>query len=557
MQDKGLAKKNLPTKDTIKKRVRNFKQFLDRMNESGLYASILIAQGDELLFKKGYGYQNFEKKIPMSTKTALGIGSISKQFTAILILRLREQGLISVNDTLDKFFPEVLETHRKITIHQLLTHTSGLVNYIGDDFEFMPTEEFLEEVFSKQLLFPSGEDFSYSNVGYSLLGMIIEKLTKKSYQENLLALLEEIGIQLVGWFGDPKWNDSNSVSYYLEGERTGSISELPGSWQPEKPYWAVLANGGVCISCEDLHRYLRALITGKLISKDNLKIMLTPERENYAYGWDILSTGLGTMITHDGGNAIGVNAFVQYYLDLDLSVIVLSNLVINSRGIAFSIEKIIQPLLLGEELVYPPKVISSDFSLKLGKYFLDGLNNEEEYLEVLKLPNDLLTVNIYGQTFLNKILKIEKDQQLIFHKLKEIAERFGNHIIRKEWDEAFKLTKRKGVTEKRINILTNMITEFEKENGSITGSRVSGFIPVHDYYAACFLEIQGTIGKLNVPIIFQTPSEILGIRSRYSKAPITYQAKKIADKQLACYSLDLQNSFTIKILSDTICQIDL
>ena len=136
---------------------------------------ILVAQNDNIIFNKAYGLKNTQENGLNNINTVFDICSITKQFTAAAILKLSMENKVSVNDKLSKYFDAVPEDKKNITLHQLLTHSSGLVSDVGGDYDTVTEKDFLNKVFRSRLISPVGEKFNYSNIGYSLLGLIIEK----------------------------------------------------------------------------------------------------------------------------------------------------------------------------------------------------------------------------------------------------------------------------------------------------------------------------------------------------------------------------------------------
>src|SRR5688572_25688317 len=186
-------------------------------NDAEFTGTILVSKGGKLLLKKGYGYSNAEKKIMNDASTIYNIASLTKTFTAALILKLHEEGRLSVDDRLSKYYP-AFPNNDKITIHHLLTHTSGLFNYT-DDKNFWTIDQTkevkLEDMIAlfkdKPLQFEPGTNFRYSNSGYTMLGHIIEKVTGMSYASALHRFIfKPLGMQHSS-FG-PQDTTSNSLA---------------------------------------------------------------------------------------------------------------------------------------------------------------------------------------------------------------------------------------------------------------------------------------------------------------------------------------------------------
>ncbi len=517
------------------KNIEKIDEYLRNLIPFGFSGTVLIAKGDEILLENGYGYRNYENKYKMKKDTIMSIGSISKQFTSTMIMQFVDQGKLDVQDTLSKFF-DVPEDKKNITIHQLMTHTSGIKDHFGDDFVFMETDEFLRKIFEEKIRTPLGSEFSYSNLGYSLLAIIIQNITGKSYQEYLIQdIFTPQGITNSGWFGDERWNEENSTNYYLDGKNTGSISSWSGSH--DKPYWAILGNGGVCISNKDLFNWIRALMKSKIISENSLNKMLTPEKNDYGYGWDIESSPLGRLITHDGGNNIGVNAVAKYYEEVELTIIINSNVIQNGIGMGFQIRNLIEKLLMADEITLPPYV-NNYGRIKEGIYA-----QGENYIEINSNPLNQYSLAVVGQNLLSII-----DNEIpirIAEQCNTKVYKFANAMFARKWEEAFSYIKNTEVTERRINFLEGLMDEFEKEYGLIINFKISGTIPMNKYYGLTHLMIVGEKGSSGIPIVWEDENTILGFRTRLSPYPITMQMAS-KDNNIIAYNIDSGKSIILR-----------
>jgi CubicO group peptidase (beta-lactamase class C family) len=179
---------------------------IDRwLKAADFHGNHLLASNGVVLFRKGYGNSDREKGVPYDVATVFSIGSITKQFTAAAILKLEMQGKLHVEDTLVKHLSGVPEDKRGITLHQLLTHTSGLESDFADDFDSVGRDEYVGRILASKLRSKPGETYFYANSGHSLLGAIIETVSGKPYEhflrENLFlpAGMKETGYRLPGW----------------------------------------------------------------------------------------------------------------------------------------------------------------------------------------------------------------------------------------------------------------------------------------------------------------------------------------------------------------------
>lgn len=200
------------SKEETSKKINNYISELDKIGFNG---SLLVELNDELLISTGYVYSNKEMNIKNSSNTIFSVGSITKQFTASAILKLEMQGKLLVEDKISKYFDNLPVDKESITIHDLLRHQSGLVSNIGRDFEAISESDFLKKVFSSDLQFETGTGFSYSNIGYSLLAIIIEKLSGQSYEAYLYENLWRPSKMEMTGYSRPEFDkDLIAVGYY-------------------------------------------------------------------------------------------------------------------------------------------------------------------------------------------------------------------------------------------------------------------------------------------------------------------------------------------------------
>jgi CubicO group peptidase (beta-lactamase class C family) len=167
------------------KTTNQLKTYLAELEKVGFFGTVLVEINGNKVISKGYGFSDKAKSIKNEPNTIFDIGSITKQFTASAILKLEMQGKLSTDDKITKYFDNVPTDKSNITIHDLLRHQSGLQSVVGKDFDKISQVEFLDTVMNSKLRFEVGKAFSYSNIGYSLLGMIIEKVSGKTYETYL------------------------------------------------------------------------------------------------------------------------------------------------------------------------------------------------------------------------------------------------------------------------------------------------------------------------------------------------------------------------------------
>ncbi len=319
----GIAKKENDTSIRIE-------NYLSELDKVGFYGSVLVELNGEII-SKGYGFSNTEKQIKNSETTIFDIGSVTKQFTASAILKLEMQGKLSTDDKISTYFKNIPKDKEQITIHDLLRHQSGLISNVGNDFEKISEAEFLDKVFSSKLRFETGTNFSYSNIGYSLLAMIIEKVSNQDYETYLHENLWKPAQMETTGYTRPQF-DTNliAVGYYNDNSVWGKPTDK--EWDKTAPYWHLKGNGGILSTTQDLYKWHKCLMTELILSKEAKQKLYHPklrpeETENayYAYGWDISQTDRNTtQVWHNGTNRILYADFLRF-TDENVTLIMLSN----------------------------------------------------------------------------------------------------------------------------------------------------------------------------------------------------------------------------------------
>jgi CubicO group peptidase (beta-lactamase class C family) len=286
--------------------------------------SVLVAKGTDVILSKGYGSANLEWDVPNSPATKFRLGSITKQFTAASILLLQERGKLNIQDPVKKYMADAPAAWDKITIYNLLTHTSGIPSFTGfpeyakrEPLAATPAEE-VAWFRDKPLDFAPGEKWSYSNSGYVLLGYLIEKITGGAYEkfvrENIFIPL---GMKDSGY-------DSNKT---VMAHRAAGYS--PGKDGPANASFVNMtvpfAAGALYSTTEDLLKWEQGLFGGKVVSAASLETMTTPFKNDYACGLFVATRNGHKAIEHGGGIA-GFNTQLTYFPDDKLTVVVLANL---------------------------------------------------------------------------------------------------------------------------------------------------------------------------------------------------------------------------------------
>lgn len=351
----------LPAPD-IAAAVADTRTYLSRLEPLGFTGVVLAARGDDPVFAEGFGLADREHGLPWTPGTVSTVGSITKQFTGAAILKLEEEGRLAVTDPIGRYFPDVPADKAAITLHHLLTHSSGL----GDpemygDFTPVDTDTFVRAVLAQPLLFQPGESYEYANANFSLLGAIIEKLSGDSYETFLRKrFFLPLGMFETGYVL-PAWGEGRLAQGYLDGKLWGSVLGRPMA--PEGPYWALRANGGIHSTAYDMLRWARALVAGRVLSPASLEKYWTPHVSEggdtfYGYGW-VIATGPGgaKVVTHNGGNGIFF-ADMAIVPEADLVVLLMTNAVSESRVANALLEQIEGRFLASEAYPAVPKIVA-------------------------------------------------------------------------------------------------------------------------------------------------------------------------------------------------------
>lgn len=332
--------------NVLRTRIDNY---LTARESNGFNGSVLVAKNNHIILKKGFGYASKEKSIPMSPKTVLDIGSVTKQFTATAILKLTEEGKLKLTDSLPLYFKDIPQDKRKITIHQLLTHSAGFVDNIGkSDFDHIPEMEFFKQLFTTKLLFNPGEKHGYSNSGYSILGRIIEIASGKNYENYLNdKLFKPAGMTQTGYLL-PKWDNGLIVDEYLHNV-VNNGNQISKYQQDGKIAWPLKANGGIYSTQEDMYKWYLALKNHKVLSKASMEKLTTPyiaeyedKLSHYAYGWAIFMSNRDTkIVTHNGSNGISFYEFIWLPKEDALILFATNSFIPEYSGMTFKLEKIL------------------------------------------------------------------------------------------------------------------------------------------------------------------------------------------------------------------------
>jgi CubicO group peptidase (beta-lactamase class C family) len=273
----------------------------------GASGTVLVARAGRAIACTSMGWADRAQRIPARCDTGYDVGSITKQFTAAAILKLQMMGRLRVGDRIDRFIAGVPPGKRRITIRELLTMTSGLVESLGGDYQRLSRRRMLTEAMRSRLVSAPGSAWHYSNVSYSILAAIVQKASGMGYEPFLARyLFRPAGMRHTGYVL-PRWRPGQvAVEYDRHGRPQGRPFDHP--WARSGPYWNLRGNGGMISTAPDMLRWDRALLDHSVLSRRAERELFTPRvridnaGDRYAYGWEILSSPLGPIAAHNGSN---------------------------------------------------------------------------------------------------------------------------------------------------------------------------------------------------------------------------------------------------------------
>ncbi|MCU0285641.1 MAG: beta-lactamase family protein [Acidobacteria bacterium] len=317
--------------DPVKQKLRTYFQQL--AEEKIFSGAVLIARDGKILLQDGFGLADYETGKKNKPKTAYGIGSMTKAFTAMSIMMLKERGLLNVNDPIGNYIPGY-PNGDIITIHQLMNHTSGIFEYINDptsaiwdngleNLAFYHTpDQLLEYFINRPLYYEPGTQWSYCNSGYVVLGVIIEKLSGMTYgnfiKKNILGPLN---------MRNTLYNEYN-IDFPNKAVGYNDVISQPPQVSPLLHPSVAFSAGGIFSTIIDMYKWDQALYTNRLVSQETLNKIFTPGLGDYGYGWFIDTLDINgqnyKQIWH-WGSSLGYHSLISRLVDEKVTLILLHN----------------------------------------------------------------------------------------------------------------------------------------------------------------------------------------------------------------------------------------
>lgn len=414
--------------------------------------SVLVAEKGKIIYKKGFGLANKEWGIPNQPDTKHRLGSITKQFTAMLIMQLVEEGKLKLHAPIATYLPNYPKhAADKITIHHLLEHSAGIPNFVSfrefyskNSRNHFTPEKFIKVFADSTLQFSPGKKFKYSNSGYFLLGYIIEKVSGKSYEEMLQEFI----------FKPLKMNNTGYDNHHTILKKRASGYEKSGASYVNANYLDMsipYAAGALYSTVEDLFLWDRALYSNVLVSEKSRKLIFKPHistgRRNYGYGWSIgyekiEGTKDSVNVIEHGGAIDGFHTFITRIPKNEQLIVLLSN---TGKTYLSKMNKAIRQILYNAKYEKPKmsfatslaKIIENGDIKDAEKFYKKNKNNEKYSL--LENEMNALGYQLLSENKIKEAITIFKINVEVFPKSANVYDSLGEaHFNNKNYKLALK-----------------------------------------------------------------------------------------------------------------------
>jgi CubicO group peptidase (beta-lactamase class C family) len=492
--------------------------YMFRLDKLGFTGVVAVELDGESILSRGYGLADREHDLPWTPQTASTIGSITKQFTGAAILALVEDGQLSVEETLGDHFEDVPVDKHPITIHQLLTHSSGITDLReAGDWDPIGRAKFVRRILAQELSFAPGTDYDYSNAGYSLLGAIIERVTGDSYESFVRArLFHPLGMEHTGYIL-ADYSETVIAQGYEGSETWGTVLERPMA--EDGPYWVLRANGGIHSTAEDMLRWGQALMNGEVLSPQSMKEYWSPHVDEgggesfYGYGWVTLEVVGHRIITHNGGNRIFF-ADMALVPESGLTVFMMTNTIQDFTLAQQLLEQIIPLIVLGQALPEVPNVADASpagFAELAGRYSLPAGGALSVQIE-----GNVIQIEALDPPAFSVLLSTETVDTERADRFNATIDRVATAYVRHDDLEPLWEAYGQSATIERLeNGWRRRKAELEEEHGPIKGHRVLG-TAFRDGRDVTLLRIECEHGHADRAYVWDPEGEadLLGVSAR-------------------------------------------
>ncbi len=519
-------------------------EYLSRITPFGFSGALLVAQHGRVVLNKGYGLADRTEGIRNTSETIFCAGSITKQFTAAAIMTLEMQGKLKTEDPLGKYLDGVPPDKSDITLHNLLTHTSGLVPDVGRDYDIAERDLTVKKILALPLEFASGERFEYSNVNYTLLAALIEKLSGQTYEQYLHEHLFKPAGMLWTGYRMPLWTERIVAHWYVgDQDNTNSL-------QRPFPYWNLIGNGGILTTTDDMYKWHLALNGEKILSGDAKKKLFTPFLNDYAYGWDVLETVHGKVVQHNGGSDLGNNAEIRRYIDSNTVTILFCNQFYEGKPLIDAVRKKIEDIVFGGKVSLPAQIagtprgtlkkFSGEYKLPSGEAFL------------VAAAHDGLLVTPEGQGAVSLLAFPEGSDAQLLKKLGATSVKVLQAAVRGDFGPlGGVMENRKKRMEGVRGLIEGRIREEKERIGEIRSVAAISTLPspFDDGAVETCMELKGDRGSFYLRLIWQGERNV-GIGPMEGARRVEFRFLPVSSTEFAGYDLILGKDVRISFNTD-------
>ena len=451
-------------------------QYLTRLAAYGFSGTVLVAKEGEVVLHKGYGWADRERHLPNTTGTVYDVASLAKQFTATAVLKLEAQGKLKTSDPISKYLPDVPGDKRSMTLHHLLTHSSGLP-FDCPEAGAMDRARFIKCMLAAKLHAEPGKQYEYSNAGFGLLAAVIELVSGQSYETFLREqLFKPAGLTATGFGGDQgKWDERALAHGYDDEVDRGTPQTRPITWQ-----WRGAAS--LVTSVGDLYRWELALGRHQILPPASTDKLFAPHVAtgqrggHYGYGWAVAKTARGsTLIDHDGITFDGFNSIFQRYVDDGLVVIAASNHFFGRFLPMETVAPAIASIIFQGRAVMPPDFITLDAKAM------------EKYRGIYRLPSgarlmvaaedEHLTIAGEGQEAIDLLAAVEPAESKALAAWSERTAEFINGARRGDYEPAVKAFASQFTPDQARQAVRNWLSGLEQKHGPLKSFESLGTVP--------------------------------------------------------------------------------
>ncbi len=460
--------------ESSERRKKELENYLEKVSAYGFSGQILIAEKGKIILDKAYGFADRERKIRSSSDTVFNVASFTKQFTAAAILRLETDGKLKTTDQIGKYLENVPPDKSEITIHQLLSHTSGLTR--GNSTKNTTRDESVQKILAGPLAAKPGEKFIYSNSGFHLLAAIIEKISGQTYQDYLTEKLFRLaGMSHSGFFSDTKWQPGLIAQTHNEWSKLESFTDWKKIWN--------YGSGSVVSNTGDLYRWFRALSANRIIPQAEKEKLFGKYHQSfdegifYGYGWYIEQLGDGSSLIFHGGDNPGYHSEFRWYVKDERVIILLANyemfepdgVAVQKRIIANNIARILK----GEEYKQPPafvKLSAKELKKYEGDYLLPGGDK-------FKISSDgnSLSISAEGQEAIDALAGYEGETAKKYADATALSEFILKSIVAGEKEKILARLPKEDY-DFYIPFIPKQIAEFAEKMGKLKDFKVQGTV---------------------------------------------------------------------------------